>query len=85
VQLHLASPRGFRPLRTALIILTTLQREFGDQLKIDSASRFGRIWGNDEILQLIRAGKSWRDIEATWQSEVAAFYKTRAPYLVYAP
>lgn len=85
VQLHLASARGFRPLRTALIILTTLQREFGDQLKIDSASRFGRIWGNDEILQLVRAGKNWRDIEATWQAEVAAFYKTRAPYLVYAP
>ena len=84
VQLHLASPRGLRPLRTALIILTTLQREFGDLLKIESASRFGRIWGNDKVLQMIRAGKTWQQIEASWQGELADFAKVRAKHLIYA-
>lgn len=84
VQLHLASPRGLRPLRTALIILTTLQREFGDLLKIESASRFGRIWGNDKVLEMIRAGSSWQQIEASWQGELAEFAKVRAKHLIYA-
>jgi len=84
-QLHLKSYKDFRPLRAALLILTTLQKHFGNQLKIADPHRFGRVWGNDEVLQMLRAGRDWQSIEASWQDELTAFGSVRARHLLYEP
>lgn len=83
VQLHLRERRGFRPLRTALLILSTLRREFANKLTVSNAGRFAYVWGNDKVLEMLLAGKDWRAIEGTWQEELAAFAKKRSKYLLY--
>ncbi len=85
VQLHLKSSKDFRPLRAALLILTTLQKQFGSQLKIADPHRFGRVWGNDQVLELLRAGRDWQSIEASWQDGLTAFSSVRARHLLYEP
>lgn len=85
VQLHLVEKRGFRPLRTALLILTTLHKEFGASLVIADRTRFGRVWGNDQVLEMIEAGKNWQALEASWQDELSAFAQVRAKHLLYEP
>lgn len=83
VQLHLLDRKSWRPLRTALIILTALQAAFGDQLEIKDKKRFGRVWGNDDVLERIRRGEDWQTIEQSWQAELAAFGQVRARHLLY--
>lgn len=83
VQLMLLQPRRFRPLRTALTVLVTLQRLYKAKLVITNTKKFGRVWGNDAILPMIRAGKSVAQIERSWKAELAAFAKKRAKYLIY--
>lgn len=83
VQLVLRDVKAFRPLKTALAILTTIQRLHPKELKIRDWRRFGRTWGNDEVLRLIRRGLSHEEIERTWAPELAAFGEKRAKYLIY--
>lgn len=83
VQLMLIDPRRFRPLRTALTILVTLQKLYGDQLTVSDTRRFGRVWGNDRILPMIRAGKTVAQIEASWARSLSRFAKRRLRYLLY--
>lgn len=83
VHLMVHDPAAFRPLRTALTILTTLQALYGDELVIDDDRRFGRTWGNDWILPMIRRGKTPAEIEARWAPELDAFAQKRARHLIY--
>lgn len=83
VHLMLRDPEAFRPLHTALTILVTLQRLYGDKMTVKNPKRFGRIWGNDVILPMIRAGESVDAIEATWAQELATFGQERAKALIY--
>ena len=82
VQLMLLDPVRLRPLRAALTILVTLQALYGAQMTVD-ARRFGRIWGNDWVLPMIRAGRSVEEIEAKWAGELEAFAARRAAALLY--
>lgn len=84
VQLMLRDPYAFRPLRTALVLLTTIRRMYPKDLEISNERLFKRVWGNDRILEMVKAGKSWKKIEATWQKELAAFGEKRAKVLLYA-
>jgi uncharacterized protein YbbC (DUF1343 family) len=83
VQVLLQDPRELAPLRTALTILVTLKKLHPDQLTVKDRKRFGRVWGNDEVLRLIDEGKSVAEIEATWAGELAAFGQKRAKVLIY--
>ncbi len=83
VQLMLRDPHTFRPLRTALTILVTLQALYGEKMTVKNPKRFGRVWGNDWILPMIRAGKSVQTIENRWADELASFAQKRQSYLLY--
>jgi uncharacterized protein YbbC (DUF1343 family) len=83
VQLHMLKREGWRPLRTALVILTGLHQAFGSKLEVKDTKRFGRVWGNDDVLQRIQAGQSWQEIEASWQPELQRFGQVRTRYLMY--
>lgn len=83
VQLILTDPRAFRPLRTAMVLLTTMQRLYPNDFEVKNEKLFGRVWGNDEILKMLRKGRSWKKIEASWQKELAAFGLVRAKHLIY--
>lgn len=83
VQLMLIDPRKFRPLRTALALLTTIQRMYPKDFEVKNEKLFGRVWGNDDILVMLRKGRSWKKIEASWQDELTAFGQKRAKHLIY--
>jgi uncharacterized protein YbbC (DUF1343 family) len=84
VHLMLADARAFRPLHTALTILVTLQSMYGASMTVD-AKRFRRIWGNEWVLKMIRAGAGVDEIEARWAGELADFKVRRAHALLYTP
>lgn len=81
VQLLLDDPKVFRPLRTALTILVTLQTLYPGQTEF--RGNFGRIWGNKEVLKRLRAGEGVSAIEASWEEERQAFGEKRARYVLY--
>ena len=81
--LMLTDARAFRPLRTALAMLTILQKHHGKDLKVSDTRKFGRVWGNDDVLKQVRGGKTWQQIETGWQDELQAFAGKRAEYLLY--
>lgn len=71
------------PVKQALQILTVLQKLYGPLLKVDDAKRFGRMWGNDEVLSFLQKGKSAAEIEATWTAGLKKFEEKRKQYLLY--
>jgi uncharacterized protein YbbC (DUF1343 family) len=83
VQLHITQAREFRPLRTSLTMLGTLQRLYGDQLKLEDGPVLGKHWGTLSVFDALRAGKSAAEIEAAWQPQLADFEKRRALALIY--
>lgn len=83
VQLILKDPKQFRPLRTALAILSTLNRLYPGKLQIKDANRFARVWGREHVLPALRAGRSVDEIEAMWAPDLEAFAARRARHLMY--
>lgn len=83
VQLLLADRKMFRPLRTALILLTALQRTHPELFKVKDVQRFARVWGNPDVLRLVLEGKTAAEIEACWSKDLAAFGEKRSRYLLY--
>ncbi len=83
VQLLLQDPAAFRPLHTALTLLTTLERLYPGRIEFKREEVFARHWGNKRILPMIRAGKSAEEIEASWSRELAVFARERAKCLIY--
>jgi uncharacterized protein YbbC (DUF1343 family) len=49
----------------------------------DIFNNFNRVWGNEQLLCDIRAGKTEEEIRATWQEGISAYKKIREKYLLY--
>ncbi len=83
VQLVVTDPLAFRPIRTALTLLTTLERLYPGQHALRADAAVARVWGTPEVLAAVRRGRSAGEIEAGWRDELAAFGERRARYLLY--
>ncbi len=83
VQLIVDDPHVFRPLRTALTMLVAILKLHPKELTVKDVRKFGRVWGNDEVLREIRRGRSAAEIEAGWAGELAQFGMKRSKYLIY--
>lgn len=83
VQLLLTDRQAFLPLRTALAILTALQKTHPEEFRVGDEQRFGRVWGDMVILDQVRAGRTWQQIESGWQTDLADFAKKREKSLLY--
>ncbi len=83
VQIFLQDLRLYRPLRTALILLTSLRHTHADAFKVTDTARFARVWGNDAVWQQVLEGKTWQQIEASWQKDLEEFGRKREKYLIY--
>lgn len=82
-RLVLTDRRAFRPLRTALSALTVLERLHPGKVAYQEGRPFAIHWGNEEILEAIRAGRGAKEIEASWSDALAAFAAARSRYLIY--
>jgi len=56
---------------------------FPEKDKFFDDEYFNRVWGNDQLLRDIRAGKTEEEIRATWQEGISAYKKIREKYLLY--
>ena len=83
VRLHLTDPRAFKPLRTALAILATLQRLHPGEVAWAEEKVLGRHWGETTLPERIRAGATAGDLEAAWRPGRADFERLRAAALLY--
>lgn len=83
VQLVVTDPQAFRPLRTALTLMTTVERLHPKVVTYRSDAYVARIWGRDDVLEAVRAGRTPAELEASWADDLAAFAATRERYLLY--
>lgn len=81
VQVHVDDPRAFRPLRTALTLLTTVERLYPGHAQFREGAP--RVWGNEAVLAAVRAGTDAATIEAGWAAELKAFGEQREKHLLY--
>jgi uncharacterized protein YbbC (DUF1343 family) len=82
-QLFLTNPRAFQPLRTALTILTTLEKLYPGKTRFKSKRFVNAIWGDATVIPSVRAGKTAAEIMAGWKDELMEFAKRRAAVLLY--
>lgn len=83
VQLHVTDAKTFRPLRTALTLLCALHKLYGKRLEFGDERSLGIHWGNLDVFEQLRAGKSAAEIEAGWQAGLDAFAERRRAALIY--
>ncbi len=74
---------AFRPLRTALTILTTILKMHPGRVRVRSKRYFARIWGNDSILGAVMSGASAAQIERSWLVDTLTYTLLRQPFLLY--
>ena len=82
-QLVLTNAGKFEPLRTALTILTELERLYPGKTKFKKGWSFNAIWGDPQVKTAIQAGKTPGEIMKTWSNELATFAKQREQALIY--
>lgn len=81
VQLVIEDPKRFRPIKTALALLTSIEKLWpGQQTFRDNHAR---VWGNETIIAMVKDGKSLEQIEATWRRDLARYAERRSEVLLY--
>jgi uncharacterized protein YbbC (DUF1343 family) len=81
IQLVVTHPPEFRPIRTALGLLTTLEKLWPGETKY--RDNFDTIWGSMSVLEAARDGRSVAQIEATFKTRLDAFAEERTAVLLY--
>ena len=81
VRLVLTDKRTFKPVRTALTIVTVLESLYPGVAK--SPRDLNQIWGVDYISTSVKEGKTADEIMKTWEEDLGKFKETRAKYLLY--
>jgi uncharacterized protein YbbC (DUF1343 family) len=70
----------FKPVKTGIEIALALRKLFPDDWKPDN---YNRLLVNTEILEMIRRGETFQNIEAAWQKKLDEFKSRRARFLLY--
>lgn len=83
VQLVLDDPRKFRPLRTALAILSALESLHPGKAEFIEEAGFLRHWTDPELIALLRKGAKPADLEARWADGLRRFAERRQAALLY--
>jgi uncharacterized protein YbbC (DUF1343 family) len=81
----------YRPVLTAVAILAAIRDLYPDEvLWRDPPYEYETVklpidilWGSPVLRQMLSRGASPREIEASWQEELAAFARVRERYLLY--
>ncbi|MFK0171390.1 exo-beta-N-acetylmuramidase NamZ domain-containing protein [Streptomyces sp. NPDC090306] len=82
VQLHVHDPAAFDPVRTGIGLLVTAKRVWsGFTWRADHW--IDNLTGSDRVRTMIDAGADTDAVVAAWRTELAAFRRVRAEYLLY--
>ncbi len=80
VQILLTDRTQFRAADLGVVLATTLQRKYPDQLQLD---RMQRLLMSPAVLEAIKAGSSPAQIRALWNEAVTQFESRRKEHLLY--
>ncbi|MFM7215335.1 MAG: exo-beta-N-acetylmuramidase NamZ domain-containing protein, partial [Verrucomicrobiota bacterium] len=80
VQILLTDRSQFRAADLGVLLATTLQRRYPDQLQLD---RMSRLLMSPTVLEAIKAGSALGDIRALWNGAVTQFESRRKEHLLY--
>jgi len=83
IRLRLTDPKVYRPIRTSIAILTTLQSMYPDKLLFKEERPVGIHWGNTTLRQQIETGMSADAIIDSWREGNTEFSATRQRALIY--
>ena len=82
-QLVVTDPDLFEPLRTALTLLTELERIYPGET-VFRRWTFNAIWGDPQIMRDVQAGKQPAEIIAKWEKGLKEFDVSRRRALLYS-
>ena len=80
VQILLTDRNQFRAADLGVLLATTLQRKYPEQLQLD---RMQRLLMSPAVQEAIKAGCSAEDIRALWNAAVTQFESRRKEHLLY--
>jgi len=81
-QLHVTDRQAYRPVATALAILSVVKKIYGDKLEFH-AKYFDRVLGTSSVREALERGEPVEKIVAGFQPGLDDFAKLRAPFLLY--
>ena len=82
VRLVLTDRDALRPVELGLAIGHTLHRLYGEAFDLQ---HFDALLKDEATMDLIRSGKGWKEIVASWEPSRAGFLKRRQAFLLYGP
>ena len=80
MQILLTDRTQFRAADLGVLLATTLQRKYPDQLQLD---RMQRLLMSPAVLEAIKAGSSPAQMRALWNEAVTQFESRRKEHLLY--
>jgi len=87
VRLCVTNPRSFRPIRTGVAILSSLQQLYGKrriwQMPGARPEFFDKLYGTDTVRRMLMDGATARAVAATWRRESRRFRAKRSSHLLY--
>jgi uncharacterized protein YbbC (DUF1343 family) len=81
-QVHVIDRTTYRPLATALSVLTVTREIYGEQLELREGF-FDKVMGNSSVREAFTRGESVESIVADFGPGLEEFEKARAPFLIY--
>ncbi|MEU3729118.1 DUF1343 domain-containing protein [Streptomyces sp. NPDC033538] len=82
VQLHVHDRAAFDPVRTGIALLVTAKRTW-DGFAWRPDNWIDKLTGSTRVRTMIDAGADTDEVVGGWESELAAFRRTRRQYLLY--
>ncbi|MFJ9202904.1 exo-beta-N-acetylmuramidase NamZ family protein [Streptomyces flaveolus] len=82
VQLHVHDRTAFDPVRTGIALLVTARRSW-DGFAWRPDNWIDKLTGSTQVRTMIDAGADTDEVVDGWESELAAFRRTRRQYLLY--
>ena len=73
----------YRPVTTALNILSILTGDYPGKFDYQTAENFDRRAGTSKLRNWLKAGRPVNEIVEEWQAQAEQFEMMRVPYLLY--
>jgi len=80
VRIQITDRQALKPVQSGIAIATVFQRLYAKEFALDKVHT---LLNHAPLLKAIRAGKSWKEIQAMWQAETVAFTERRSRVLMY--
>ena len=84
IKIRVLDPRRFEPVKFGVNLLVILKRLDPEDFKWRSTAGAARLWGSDQLVNMLAEGKTGKDIIDSYQKPLAAFIRMKQQYLLYS-